>query len=434
MIVIALVIKIIKAADTKQEAIDGLVSSFELDEIQANAILDMRLSKLTSLEVNKLNEELTELEHTIADLNDILDRPERVLAIIRENLEEIKNTYGTPSKTQISIDMGDIENEDLIPREEVVISMTNLGYIKRLPLSEYKAQNRGGVGVTAHKTKEEDFVSRIFTTNSHDDLLFFTTKGKVYTIRAYEVPVAQKTAKGRSIVNLIQVDADEKVTAVIPRKQDADGNLIMATKDGLIKKTKLSEFDSIRKTGKIAITLEEGDELIEAVLTSGNDDLLLASDSGKCIRFNEKDVRVTGRSSQGVKSMEMKEGSKIIDMTVVHEGKEIITITENGYGKKSKTTEFRTQLRGGSGVKAGEFNEKTGKLVALKQTDNDKDVMVIADNGVIIRTPVSEISTFSRVSQGVRVMRLKGEAKIVSAMIVDKEEEQEVTEESESEE
>jgi len=419
------VIKIIKGADDKQEAIQGLTANFELDEIQANAILEMKLSKLTSLEVNKLNEELADLEHTITDLNDILERPARVLSIIRENLEDIKNTYGMPRRTQISVDMGDIDNEDLIPREEVVISMTHMGYIKRMALSEYKSQNRGGVGVTAHKTKEEDFVDKIFTTNSHDDLLFFTTQGKVYTIKAYEVPEAQRTAKGRAIVNLIQVDSDEKVTAVIPRKADDKGNLIMATKFGLIKKTELSEFDSIRKSGKIAISLDEGDELIGVAMTHGNDDILVASDSGKCIRFNENDVRLTGRSSQGVKSMELKPNAVIIDMTLVEEGMEIITITENGYGKKSKTTDFRTQLRGGTGVKAGEFNDKTGKLVALKQTSLDKDIMIIADNGVIIRTPVDEISTFSRVSQGVRVMRLKGDAKIVSAMIVDKEEESE---------
>ena len=423
------VIRIIKSSDDRQDALNGLTSNFELDEIQANAILDMKLSKLTGLEVGKLNEELVNLQNTIADLSDILARPERVLAIIRANLEDIKNAYGTPRKTQISMEMGGIDVEDLIAKEEVVISMTHQGYIKRMAISEYHSQNRGGVGITAHKTKEEDFVEKIFTTNSHDDLLFFTTKGKVYTIRAYEVPEAQRTAKGRSIVNLIQIDADEKVTAIIPRKKEDQGNLIMATKKGLIKKTSLSEFDNIRKTGKIAITLVDGDSLIGAELSNGDDDILIASSEGKCIRFSEKDVRLTGRGSQGVKSMEIPEDAEIIDMTIIKPNSEIITITENGYGKRSDTAEYRCQKRGGSGVKAGDLSEKTGKLVALKQTFGNEDIMMIADNGVIIRTAVDAISKFSRVSQGVKVMRLREGAKIVSVTLVEKEEREESAEE-----
>lgn len=416
------VIRIIKASNDKQEAISNLLQNFELDEIQANAILEMKLSKLTSLEVGKLREELAELENLIADLNDILERPSRVLSIIRENLEVIKNTYGTPRKTEISLEMGGIDIEDLIAKEDVVISMTHLGYIKRMALSEYHSQNRGGVGVTAHKTKEEDFVERIFITSTHDDLLFFTNKGKVYTIKAYEVPEAQRTAKGRSVVNLIQIENDEKVTAIIPRKKEDEGYLIMATQNGLIKKTELKEFDSIRKTGKVAISLLEGDVLIGVELSKGDDDILLASNSGKCIRFNEKDVRITGRGSQGVKSMEIGKNAKIIDMTIIKPDSQIITITDKGYGKRSDTSEYRRQSRGGMGVKAGEFNDKTGNLVALKQTTSDQDVMIIADNGVIIRTPVSTISSFSRVSQGVRVMRLREGAKIISVALVQKEE------------
>ena len=418
------VIKIIKNSEDKQAALKGLTENFQLDEIQANAILDMKLSKLTGLEVGKLNEELASLEHTIADLTDILQRPARVLSIIRENLEEIKNTYGTPRKTQISMEMGGIDIEDLIAKEEVVISMTHQGYIKRMALSEYHAQNRGGVGITAHKTKEEDFVERIFTTNTHDDLLFFTTKGKVYTIKAYEVPEAQRTAKGRSVVNIIQVDSDEKVSAIIPRKKDATGNLIMATKKGLIKKTALSEFDNIRKSGKIAITLVEDDSLIGVELADEKEDILIASSQGKCIRFSEEDVRLTGRGSQGVKSMEISDDAEIIDMTIIKPNSQIVTITEKGYGKRSDTNDYRCQKRGGSGVKAGELNEKTGKLVALKQTVGDEDIMMITDNGVIIRTPIDSISRFSRVSQGVKVMRLKEGAKIVSVALVEKEEEE----------
>ena len=423
------VIRIIKASEDKQDALKGLTSNFELDEIQANAILDMKLSKLTGLEVGKLKEELTALENTIADLTDILERPARVLSIIRENLEEIKNTYGTPRKTQISLEMGGIDVEDLIAKEEVVISMTHLGYIKRMAVSEYHSQNRGGVGVTAHKTKEEDFVEKIFTTNTHDDILFFTSKGKVYTIKAYEIPEAQRTAKGRSIVNLIQIDADEKVTAVIPRKKEDNGNLIMATKKGLIKKTALSEFENIRKTGKIAITLLDEDSLIGAMLSNNNEDILIASSEGKCIRFSQEDVRLTGRGSQGVKSMEISDDAEIIDMTIIKPDSQIITITENGYGKRCKTDEYRCQKRGGSGVKAGELTEKTGKLVALKQTSHDEDIMMIADNGVIIRTPVDTISTFSRISQGVKVMRLREGAKIVSVALVAKEDEKDETSE-----
>ena len=424
------VIKIIKGSKDRQDAMTQLIANFELDEIQANAILEMKLSKLTGLEVDKLNDELLELRRTIADLTDILERPARVLQIIRDNLEEIKNTYGTPRKTEISMEMGGIDIEDLIAKEEVVISMTHMGYIKRMALSEYKAQNRGGVGITAHKTKEEDFVERIFTTNTHDDLLLFTTKGKVYTIKAYEVPEAQRTAKGRSVVNLIQVDSDEKVSAIIPRKKDDDGYLVMATKGGLIKRTKLSEFDNIRKSGKIALTLVEGDQLIDVELTNGENDILIAASNGKCIRFSEKDVRLTGRGSQGVKSIELAKDANVISMTVIKEGSQIITLTEKGYGKRSPVEEYRQQNRGGLGVKAAELTDKTGVLVALKQTAGDEDLMMIADNGVVIRTPVEAISTFSRVSQGVKIMKLREGAKVVSVALVEHEDESENAEEN----
>ena len=416
------VIQIIKSSDDKQDAMAKLIQNFELDEIQANAILEMKLSRLTSLEVEKLNEELKELEARIADLEDILAKPERVKKIIRDNLDEIKSEFGEPRKTEISMDMGGIEIADLIEKEDVVISMTHLGYVKRMSTSEYHSQKRGGVGITAHKTKDEDYVDKMFITSSHDDLLFFTTKGKVYAIKAYEVPEAQRTAKGRSVVNLIALDADEKVTTIIPRGENAKGNLIMATKRGLIKKTDLSEFERINKNGKIAISLLEGDELIETQMSTGEDEILIASHEGKCIRFSEKDVRKTGRGSQGVKSMTLSDEDEIIDMTIVKQGSQIVTISENGYGKRSSVDEYRLQGRGGMGVKAGVFNEKTGKLVALKQISGDEDILMIADSGVIIRTPVDAISMFSRVSQGVKVMRLKDGAKIVSVALADKEE------------
>ena len=425
------VIAIIKSSQDKQDAMAKLTQNFELDDIQANAILEMKLSRLTSLEVEKLNEELKELEERIADLEDILAKPERVKKIIRDNLDQIKAEFGEPRKTEISMDMGGIDIADLIEKEDVVISMTHLGYVKRMSTSEYHAQKRGGVGITAHKTKDEDYVERMFITSSHDDLLFFTTKGKVYAIKAYEVPEAQRTAKGRSVVNLIALDGDEKVTTISPRGENAKGNLIMATKNGLIKKTDLSEFERINKNGKIAISLLDGDELIETQMSSGNDEILIASYQGKCIRFSEKDVRKTGRGSQGVKSMNLAKDDRIIDMTIISPGSQIVTITENGYGKRSNESEYRLQGRGGMGVKAGVFNQKTGNLVALKQITGDEDILMIADSGVIIRTPLEDVSTFSRVSQGVRVMRLKDGAKIVSVALTEKQEENEREESAE---
>lgn len=415
------VIAIIKSSDDKQDAMIKLTQNFELDEIQANAILEMKLSRLTSLEVEKLNEELRELELKIADLEDILAKPERVRKIINDKLEEIKTEFGEPRRTEISLDVGGIEIADLIPKEEVVISMTHLGYIKRMSTSEYHAQKRGGVGVTSHKTKDEDFVERMFTTSSHDDLLFFSTKGKVYCLKAYEIPEAQRTAKGRSVVNLIMLDSDEKISAIIPRKEGAQGYLIMATKHGLIKKTSLSEFERINKNGKIALTLVENDSLIGVELSCGDDEILVAASDGKCIRFSEKDIRATGRGSQGVKSMSFNEGEHAIDMTIVKAGSQIITISENGYGKRSDVDEYRLQGRGGMGIKAGVFNEKTGKLVAMKQTSGDEDLLITTDNGVVIRTPIDSISHLSRVSQGVKVMRLKGDAKVMAVALAEKE-------------
>ncbi len=416
------VISIIKSSADKQEASIRLTEKFELDELQANAILEMKLSRLTSLEVEKLNEELAEIERQIADLQDILDRPERVMQILRDNFEEIKQQYGDARKTEISLDAGGIDIADLIDKEDVVISMTNQGYIKRMSTSEYKAQNRGGVGVTAHKTKEEDFVKIMFVTSTHDDLLFFTNFGRVYCIKAYEVPEAQRTAKGRAIVNLLMLSEGEKVSAIIPRVENATGNLIMATRQGLIKKTELKEFESIRKVGKIALHLVDGDELIGVEVSSGNDDILVASSDGKAIRFNEGDVRNMGRNSQGVRSMRLNDDEHIVDMTVVKPGTQIVTVSEKGYGKRSDVDEYRLQSRGGKGIKAGVFNSKTGKLVALKQSIADDDIMLIADNGVIIRTPISQISSLSRVSQGVRLMRLKDDNKIVGVALVKKEE------------
>jgi len=425
------VIKIIKTSQDRQDAIAKLKSNFNLDEIQANAILEMKLSRLTSLETEKLNEELRELYRRIADFKDILERPARVLKIVRDGLEEIKISNYDPRKTEISMEMGGIDLEDLIPKEDVLISMTKLGYIKRMSTTEYHSQKRGGVGVSAQKIKEEDVVDKMFVTFSHDDLLFFTTKGKVYTIKAYEVPECQRQSKGRAVVNLIPLDGDEKVSAIIPRKKGQEGKLVLATRNGLIKKTDLKEYENIMKGGKIAIALLEGDELIEANIAKDEDEILVVSSFGKCIRFKVADIRNSGRKSIGVKSMKISEEDKIVSAEVIKPGVEILTITENGYGKRTNESEYRLQGRAGKGIKAGEFNEKTGNIVALRQIEADKDIMLIADNGLIIRTPVDSISVISRTAQGVRVMKLRAGTKIVQVAFVEKEEvEEEPSEES----
>ena len=401
------VIEIIKGSADRQTALQSLMQEFGLSERQANAILEMKLSRLTHLEVETLRNELKQLADLIADLKDILATPARIEEIVKKELIEVKTKYGTARRTEICTDYSEIDIGDLIEKEDVVISMTHLGYIKRLPVAEYRTQKRGGKGVTAHKPREEDFVTNMFITNTHDDLLFFTSRGKVYCIKGYEVPEAERTARGRAIVNLLQLDAGEKVTAVIPRKEDSTGNLVMATRNGLIKKTDLAEFESIRKTGKIAISLLEGDELIGVDMTTGEEEIIIASHQGKCIRFAESDVRNMGREAQGVKSMELAEGDYVVDMAIVREGLEAVTISEKGYGKRSDMSDYRLQSRAGKGIKAGVFTEKTGKLVSLKLIDPENDLMLIADNGIVIRIKAKEISKIGRDTMGVKVMNIK---------------------------
>lgn len=407
------VIAIIKGSEDKQSAAAALSSEFGLSDRQTNAILEMKLSRLTHLEVESLRNELHELEVTIADLKDILANPPRISQIIKSELGEIRDKYAEPRKTEICTDYSEIDIGDLIEKEDVVVSMTHLGYIKRLPVSEYHTQKRGGKGVTAHKPREEDFVENMFISNTHDDLLFFSNKGKVYCIKGYEVPEAERTARGRAIVNLLQLDNGEKVTAVIPRRENSEGNLFMATKNGLVKKTNLAEFQSIRKTGKIAISLLEGDELIGVDMTSGSDEILMASHEGKCIRFNEEDVRPMGREAQGVRSMKLDGDDYVVDMAVVREGLEVLTVSENGFGKRSDIEDYRLQSRAGKGIKAGVFNAKTGKLVNLKLINPENDVMLIANNGVVIRVRANDISKIGRDTLGVRIMKFKGEAQVV---------------------
>ena len=411
------VIRQIKLSNDKADAVERLTRLFNLDEKQANAILDMRLQKITGLEVEKLKAELEEVEGLIKEYKEILGSEYRVLEIIKGDLIEIKTKYGVPRKTEISYDYTSLDIGDLIPRETVVLSLTHGGYIKRMPVSEYKAQHRGGVGVVGHKTKEEDFVEDIFITSSHDDLLCFSTKGRVYTIKAYEVPEAQKQAKGRAMVNLLQLDKDEVITTIIPVKPEDEGHLMMATKLGLIKKTKLEEFRSIRKGGKIAIKLNEDDVLISVHLTRPKDEILLASSEGKCIRFCEDTVRQLGRDTMGVKSMKMSDGEVIVSMTVITPGADMLTVSENGYGKRTNEDEYRVQGRNGKGIKAGIFNEVTGKLVNLKQVTDEDDVMLIADDGVVIRVSAGEISKISRNTKGVRIMKIKETSKIMCVAV-----------------
>ncbi|MCL2755441.1 MAG: DNA gyrase subunit A [Firmicutes bacterium] len=403
------VIRIIKTSEDRDDARAKLCDKFLLSERQANAILDMRLARLAKLEVEKLKAELKELKELIAELKSILASPKKVLDIIRTELTEVKERYGEERRTEISHDFGEIEIADLIDKEDVVVSMSHYGYVKRLPLAEYKTQNRGGRGQKTQATKEEDFVEQLFVTNTHHDLLFFTNLGKVYCIKAYEVPEAAKNTKGRAIINLLQLGENERVTACIPVETFENGHLMMATANGIIKKTDISEFKKIKRNGKVAITLkEEGDELISVQLTSGRDEILMAASSGKCIRFSEEDVRPMGRTASGVKSMRLdKENDVVVDMTVLMPGYEILTVSSNGYGKRSDVEDYRLQSRAGKGIKAGIFNAKTGQLVNLKQVRPDQDVMLISDSGTIIRTRAREISKISRDTQGVRIMKLK---------------------------
>ena len=419
------VIRIIKQSADKFAAIAALTQAFELDEKQANAILEMRLQRLTSLEVDKLKEELAALEATIADLKDILANEYRVMAIIRADLTEIKGRYPSPRRTEISVDYGDIEDADLIDREDVVISLTHTGYIKRLPVSEYKAQNRGGMGITAHKPKDEDYVEKMFISCTHDDILLFSSLGKVYSVKGYEIPEANRTARGRAVVNIVRLDQGEKIESVLPVKEGDGGYIVIATKRGVIKKTSTKEYERIPKNGKIAIRLPEGDEVISVQLTTGENELLVASKHGKCIRFSEADVRAMGRTATGVRAMRLTDDDELVDMLVVNPELDIFTLTSNGYGKRSSIEDYRLQSRGGKGIKAGIFNEKTGELVNLKLVSDDNDIMIITTGGTIIRMHADSISRIGRSSRGVRVMNVK-DSLVATVDVTERDDEEEV--------
>lgn len=418
------VIATIKSSSDRSSAIENLCSKFELSEKQSIAILEMRLQRLTALEVEKLQEDLAELEIAINEYKDVLSKPECVCEIIKTELLIVKSLYNDKRRSEVTFDCSDLDIEDFIDKEEVIISITHNGYIKRISLDEYKAQGRGGMGVAAHKTKEEDFVENVLSTSTHDNILFFSNKGKVYRIKAYLIPEAQRTSKGRAMINLLNIESDENITAYVPVPNGSTGFLTLATKRGLIKRTSLEEFDRIQTNGKIAISLTEDDELISAQLTSGEDEIIMCSDGGKCIRFTETDVRPTGRSSQGVKSIALKKTERVVDMTIVKEDCEVLTITAHGFGKRTDLEEYSNQTRAGQGVKVGILTEKTGNVVNLKLVNPETDdVMIITDNGVIIRMRASQISKFGRNTQGVKVMRIKDEtASVVAFTVVPREE------------
>ena len=401
------VIKIIKESADKNEACTRLTEAFELDDKQANAILEMRLQRLTSLEVEKLKEELDALHATIADLKDILAHESRVMAIIRADLIDIKNRYPSPRKTEISVDYGSIEEADLIDKEDVVISLTRSGYIKRLPVSEYKAQGRGGMGITAHRPKDEDYVEKMFICSTHDDILLFSSLGKVYSVKGYEIPEANRTARGRAVVNIVRLDQGERIESVLPVKEGDGGYIVIATKKGVIKKTSTKEYDHIPKNGKIAIRMQEGDELISVQFTTGENEIMVASRAGKCVRFSESGIRPMGRTAAGVRAMRLAEGDELVDMLVVDPDLDIFTLTSKGYGKRTSVDDYRLQSRGGKGIKAGVFNEKTGYLVNMKLVSDDNDIMIITTGGTIIRMHADSISHIGRATRGVRVMNVK---------------------------
>jgi len=396
---------------------ERLMERFGLTDIQAQAILDMRLKTLSGLQREKIEEEYKQLMELIAHLRDILNSERLVFEIIKEELIEIRDKFGDERKTKIVAAEGEIDLEDLIKEEQCVVALTHFGYIKRMPIDTYKSQRRGGKGITGMTTREEDFVKQIFTASTHDMVLFFTNKGKLYKLRGYELPEAGRTARGTAIVNLLSLDAGEKVSAIIPIQNFAEGKyLLMATKNGLIKKTALKEYDSTRKTGLQGITLKEDDELIDVRLTDGEDNVVLVTRNGMCITFDEKDVRPIGRVSQGVIGIRIDEDDEVIGMeSVISGGKAtLLAITENGFGKRTELEEYRVQNRGGKGVITYKITPKTGKLVGVRIAVEGDDVMLVTNTGTIIRLKVDDISVLGRSTQGVTLMRTNDGGKVVS--------------------
>ena len=417
------VISLIRSSRTTEEAREGLIQRFELSHDQAQAILDMRLQRLTGLEREKIEEEYVELTKKIAEYKAILADERLILGIISDELNEIKEKYGDDRRTEITLGADQIEDEDLIPREDVIITITHTGYIKRLPVTTYRSQKRGGKGVIGMETKENDFVEHLFVSNTHHYLMFFTNKGKAYRLKAYEIPELGRTARGTPIINLIQIEQDETINAVIPIEDFQSGqNLFFATKKGIVKKTPLEEYANIRKGGLIAIHLREDDDLIGVKLTDGNQEIIMGTKEGMSIRFSEKEVRPMGRSATGVKGITLSDDDAVIDMDVVNMDDDVLIVTSKGYGKRTPMADYRIQSRGGKGIKTLNITEKNGYVVSLKVVKDDEDLMIITSSGTVIRTSMSGINEMGRNTQGVKLIHIREDDEVSSVSRVERSE------------
>ncbi len=391
------------------------MSTFDFSDKQAQAILDMRLARLTGLERDKLEQEYAELEKSIAYFRALLADEAMLMGVIKTEMLQIREKFGDDRRTELTVMDGEIDVEDLIQSDDMVVTLTNFGYVKRLPKSTYRAQHRGGKGVAAMQTREEDFVKRLIVVNTHQEIMFFTNTGRVYTLKCYQIPEAGRTARGMAIVNLLAISGEERVTAMIPVPRDVDEHyLVMMTRQGIIKRTPYSEFANLRKSGLIAITLKDDDELTAVELTDGTQCLLLGSRMGMAIRFSEEHIRLIGRQGMGVHAMKLREGDEMIDMSVVHEGEKVLSITTLGYGKRTDPECYREQGRNGTGVRAMQLTEKTGYLAAQLTVADEDDIMLITDDGTIIRMAAADVRLSGRATQGVRLMRLSDGARIVA--------------------
>ena len=421
------VIKIIRGSKTDAEAKEKLMSNFALTSIQSDAILEMKLRRLTGLERDKIEAELAELLKKIEEYRAILASEEKVLAIIKQELLEIKDKYSDDRKTKIDMTAIDyIEDESLIPVEDIIINLTNKGYIKRLPIDTYKVQNKGGVGVKGMATNEEDFVEQMVTLKTHDHVLFFTNKGKVYRIKGYEVPEFSRQAKGLPIINLLPIEKDEFVKAILPvRVEEGIENKLVTfvTKRGLVKRTSIAEFENIRVSGKIAISLKENDELLSVFLTNGDDQILIGASNGRMVKFNESEIRILGRTASGVKGIDIDDSTNCVSASVINEDDEILIITEKGYGKRTNVCEYRLTHRGSKGVKGLNITEKNGALVSINKVEPDSDLIIITDSGIVIKIRLEQVSKMSRVTQGVRLISLKDDQKVATVSLSKKDEE-----------
>ena len=409
------VINILRASKSINEGKEALMERFGLDDVQAQAIVQMRLGQLTGLERVKIEDELGELKMKIAEFLELLSDEIKLLGVVKAEAREIADKYGDDRRTEIMNVSGEVDIEDLIPEETCVYTFTDFGYIKRIPMTEYQTQRRGGRGVKGLTRREDDIVRTMFTASTHDYISFFTTRGRTFKLKGYEIPEGSRTSKGMNIINLLPLEADEKVSSMI-RFTAADedtGYLCMFTRKGIIKRSSLEEYKSIRRAGVLAITLDEGDELAWVTTTTGNDDLIVATRKGMCIRFNENDARPIGRTARGVKAIELKDGDEVVGMTVVEEGKTILTVSETGYGRKSDFDNYRVQSRGGKGL-INYHVEKYGDIAAVTSVSDDDDIILIASDGIIIRIPADGISTFARPSKGVRVMRVTEGEKLIT--------------------